>query len=307
MEKVIYLVEEEAEGIRLDLYISEQQEELSRSYLQRLIKDKLVMVNNKHEKSSYQVKTGDTVELNIPPPKELEITPKPIPLEIVYEDNDLLVVNKPQDLVVHPAPGNYDNTLVNGLLYHCKDKLSSINGVIRPGIVHRIDKDTSGLLVVAKNNIAHKSLAEQLKEHSITRKYHAIALGNIKESSAIINAPIGRHPADRLKMAVVEGGREAITHLKVLERFGEYTYIECQLETGRTHQIRVHLTYIKHPLLGDEVYSSHRTKFNLKGQVLHAKVLGFQHPTKKEYMEFEAPLPEYFNKLLQHYRGKVNN
>lgn len=307
MEKVIYLVEEEAEGLRLDVYISEQQEELSRSYIQKLIKDKLVVVNNKVEKSSYQVKTGDTIELNVPPPRELEIIPQQIPLKIVYEDDDLIVINKPQNLVVHPAPGNYDNTLVNGLLYHCKGKLSSINGVIRPGIVHRIDKDTSGLLVVAKNNIAHKSLAEQLKEHTITRRYHAIAIGNIKENSAIINAPIARHPVDRLKMAVVEGGREAITHLKVLERFSEYTYIECQLETGRTHQIRVHLSYIKHPLLGDEVYSSHKSKFNLIGQVLHAKILGFQHPTKGEYMEFEAPLPDYFNKLLLHMRGKVNN
>jgi 23S rRNA pseudouridine1911/1915/1917 synthase len=307
LEKVIYLVEEEAEGARLDIFVSEQQEELSRSYVQGLIKDKLVRVNNAYVKSSYHVKAGDTVELNIPPAKELEIVPQPIPLVIVYEDNDLLVVNKPKDLVVHPAPGNYNNTLVNGLLYHCKDKLSSINGIIRPGIVHRIDKDTSGLLVVAKNNIAHKSLAEQLKDHTITRRYHAIALGNIKENSVIIDAPIGRHPVDRLRMAVVEGGREALTRVKVLERFSEYTYIECQLETGRTHQIRVHLSFIKHPLLGDEIYGSHRTKFNLNGQVLHAKVLGFQHPTKKEYMEFEAPLPGYFDKLLQHLRGRANN
>ena len=307
MEKVIYLVEEEDEGLRLDVYIAEQNEDFSRSYIQKLIKEKLALVNNKPEKSSYLVKTGDNIELSIPEPKELEITPQRIPLDIVYEDDDLLVVNKSQNLVVHPAPGNYDNTLVNGLLYHCKDNLSSINGVIRPGIVHRIDKDTSGLLVVAKNNHAHRSLAEQLKEHTITRKYHAIAYGNIKENSATINAPIGRHPADRLKMAVVDGGRDAVTHLRVLERFGDYTYIECQLETGRTHQIRVHLSYIRHPILGDEVYCNSKTKYNLKGQVLHAKILGFQHPTKNEYMEFEAPLPEYFNKLLQHIRGKVNN
>ena len=307
MEKIMYLVEEEDEGIRLDVYIAEKHDDLSRSYIQKLIKDKLAFVNNKLEKSSYLVKTGDAIEIGIPAPKELEITPQPMSLNIIYEDEDLLVVNKPQDLVVHPAPGNYDNTLVNGLLYHCKDKLSSINGIIRPGIVHRIDKDTTGLLVVAKTNQAHRSLAEQLKEHTITRRYHAITLGNIKENSATIKAPIGRHPVDRLKMAVIEGGREAVTHLKVLERFGEYTYIECQLETGRTHQIRVHLSYIKHPILGDEVYSSNRTKFKLKGQVLHAKVLGFQHPTKKEYIEFEAPLPDYFNKLLQQIRVRSNN
>ncbi len=307
MEKVMYFVEEEEEGLRLDLYISERQEELSRSYIQRLIKDKLVMVNDKQEKSSYTVRTGDAIALSIPAPRELEISPQPIPLEIIYEDQELLVVNKPQDLVVHPAPGNYDHTLVNGLLYHCKDKLSSINGVIRPGIVHRIDKDTSGLLVVAKTNHAHRSLAEQLKSHSITRKYHAIAIGNIKENNATIKAPIGRHPVDRLRMAVVEGGRDATTHIKVLERFGDYTYIECQLETGRTHQIRVHLSYIKHPLLGDEVYSNNKVKFNIKGQVLHARVLGFIHPTTQQYMAFEAPLPDYFNRLLQHFRGKTNN
>ncbi len=307
MEKSMYFVEEEEEGIRLDLYISERQEELSRSYIQKLIKDKLVTVNSKLEKSSYTVKTGDVIELNIPAPRELEITPQPIPLDIIYEDEELLVVNKPQGLVVHPAPGNYDNTLVNGLLYHCRDKLSSINGVIRPGIVHRIDKDTSGLLMVAKTNNAHRSLAEQLKEHTITRKYHAIAMGNIKENNATIKAPIGRHPVDRLRMAVVEGGRDATTHVRVLERFGEYTYIECQLETGRTHQIRVHLSYIKHPLLGDEVYSSSKVKFNIKGQVLHARALGFIHPKTSQYMEFEAPLPEYFSRLLQHLRGKTNN
>ncbi|SDK42451.1 RluA family pseudouridine synthase [Natronincola ferrireducens] len=299
MDKEVFFVSEEEEGIRLDLYISEEYKDLSRSYIQKLIKDSMVKVNNKHEKSKYIVKEGDEIEVLIPPPRELDIKPQNISLDIVYEDEDVIVVNKPQNMVVHPAPGNYENTLVNALLYHCKNQLSSINGVIRPGIVHRIDKDTSGLLMVAKNNCAHRSLAEQLKEHTITRKYHAITLGRIKENKATINAPIGRHPIHRLKMAVVEGGREAVTHIQVLERFHQYTYIEAKLETGRTHQIRVHLSYIKHPLLGDEVYGGNTKKFNLAGQVLHAKVLGFIHPSKGEYMEFEVSLPQNFERLLK--------
>ncbi|AKL95551.1 pseudouridine synthase, RluA family [Clostridium aceticum] len=303
MDREIFFVSEEEEGVRLDLYISEQYEDLSRSYLQKLIKEELVKVNKKLEKSKYIVKEGDEVEVLVPPPRELDIKPQNIPIDIIYEDEDMVIVNKPQDMVVHPAVGNYENTLVNALLYHCEGKLSSINGVIRPGIVHRIDKDTSGLLMVAKNNVAHRKLAEQLKEHSITRRYHAIALGNIKESKATIDAPIGRHPTQRLKMAVVENGRNAVTHIQVLERFKGYTYIEAKLETGRTHQIRVHLSYIKHPLLGDEVYGGKSTKFNLAGQVLHAKVLGFIHPTKKEYMEFEAPLPPSFEKVLRFMRN----
>ncbi|KAB3533151.1 RluA family pseudouridine synthase [Alkaliphilus serpentinus] len=299
MEKSKIFISEEEEGVRLDVFLADAFPEYSRSYIQKLIKEEMILVNEKHEKSKYIVKTGDGIEVEIPPPKVLDVKPQNIPLDIVYEDDSLLVVNKPQDMVVHPAPGNYENTLVNALLYHCKDQLSTINGVIRPGIVHRIDKDTTGLLVVAKNDRAHQSLAQQLKDHSITRKYHAIAMGNIKENLATIDAPIGRHPVDRLRMAVVHGGRNAITHIKVVERFTQYTFIEAQLETGRTHQIRVHLSYIKHPLLGDEVYGTKSSRFNLRGQVLHAKTLGFVHPTREEYMEFEAPLPEYFEKLLR--------
>ncbi|SCX86741.1 RluA family pseudouridine synthase [Alkaliphilus peptidifermentans] len=299
------LVSEEEEGIRLDVLLAEQLEDLSRSYIQKLIKDQLVTVNGSLEKNRYLVKTGDIIELKVPEPKELSIEPQNIPLEIVFEDDDLLVVNKPQGMVVHPAPGNYENTLVNALLYHCRGRLSSINGVIRPGIVHRIDKDTSGLLVVAKNDFVHRSLADQLKEHTITRKYHAIAMGNIKENQATIEAPIARNPNDRLKMAIVSGGRDAVTHIRVMERFIDYTYVEAQLQTGRTHQIRVHLSYIKHPLLGDDTYGGKTSKFNLKGQVLHAKVLGFNHPTSGEYMEFETVLPAYFEKLLTVIRNKM--
>ncbi|AOY77380.1 RluA family pseudouridine synthase [Clostridium formicaceticum] len=305
MDREVFFVAEEEEGTRLDLYISQQYEDLSRSYIQKLIKDQLVKVNTKYEKNKYIVKEGDEIEVLVPPPRALDVKPQNIPIDIVYEDEDVIIVNKPQDMVVHPAVGNYENTLVNALLYHCEGKLSSINGIIRPGIVHRIDKDTSGLLMVAKNNVAHRELAEQLKEHSITRRYHAIVLGNIKENKATIDAPIGRHPTQRLKMAVVENGRNAITHIQVLEKFKGYTYIEAKLETGRTHQIRVHLSYIKHPLLGDEVYGGKTTKFNLVGQVLHAKVLGFIHPSKKEYMEFEAPLPSSFEKVLRFMRSNA--
>ncbi|WP_026476423.1 RluA family pseudouridine synthase [Alkaliphilus transvaalensis] len=305
MEKERIFVSEEEEGVRLDVFVAEQYEDFSRSYIQKLIKDQMITVNSKVEKNRYLVKVGDEIEVSIPPAVELDIKPQNIPLDIVYEDDDLLVVNKPKNMVVHPAPGNYENTLVNALLYHCKDQLSSINGVIRPGIVHRIDKDTTGLLMVAKNNNAHRGLAEQLREHSITRKYHAITMGNIKENAAAINAPIGRHPVDRLKMTVIQGGRNAVTHIKVLERFIDYTYLEAQLETGRTHQIRVHLSYIKHPLLGDDLYGSKTSKFNLDGQVLHAKTLGFIHPSTGEYLEFEAPLPAYFTKLLDVIRLKT--
>ncbi|MBM7614528.1 RluA family pseudouridine synthase [Alkaliphilus hydrothermalis] len=305
MEKEKIFVSEEEEGVRLDVFVAEAFEEYSRSYIQKLIKDKMVTVNGKEEKSKYLVKVGDEIEMNIPPAEELDVVAQNIPLDIVYEDNDLLVINKPKSMVVHPAPGNYEGTLVNALLYHCKGQLSSINGVIRPGIVHRIDKDTTGLLVVAKNDHSHRSLAAQLKEHTITRKYHAITMGNIKENAAVIDAPIGRHPVDRLKQAVIQDGRHAVTHIKVLERFIDYSYIEAQLETGRTHQIRVHLSYIRHPLLGDDIYGTKNSKFNLQGQVLHAKTLGFIHPTTGAYMEFDAPLPAYFNKLLDVIRLKT--
>lgn len=295
-----FLVLEENEGERLDVYISSELGDMSRSYIQKLIKEERVWVNDKNEKAKYLVKEDDNVKIDIPEPKLLEVEAENIPLEIVYEDDDVLVVNKPQGMVVHPAPGNYNGTLVNAVLYHCKDKLSSINGVIRPGIVHRIDKDTSGLLMIAKNNNSHNFLAQQLKEHSITRKYEFICHGVIKEDDKTVNAPIGRNPKDRLKMGVVANGKNAITHFKVLERLNNnYTYVQAQLETGRTHQIRVHSAYIKHPLLGDPLYGPKSSKYKLEGQVLHAKTLGFIHPTTKEYMEFTCDIPDYFKHLLK--------
>ena len=296
-EKRQFLVIDEEEGDRLDVYLSSQLGDMSRSYIQKIIKDKKVTVNGKIEKAKYTVKEDDVIEIEIPAPKLLEVIPQDIPIDIVYEDNDLMIVNKPQDMVVHPAPGNYEGTLVNAILYHCKDNLSSINGVIRPGIVHRIDKDTSGLLMIAKNNNAHNSLAEQLKDHSITREYEFICHGVIKEDKITVEAPIGRNPKDRLKMGVVQGGKHAVTHFEVINRFDNYTHVKARLETGRTHQIRVHSAYIKHPLLGDPLYGP-KNKFGISGQVLHARVLGFIHPSSKEYMEFEADLPEYFKKLL---------
>lgn len=303
MDNQYFYVSEDEEDVRLDIYLAEQYEEFSRSYIQKLITGNHVTVNDKQEKNKYLVKVGDKIQVILPEPITLDVKPQNIPLDIFYEDDDLIIINKKQDMVVHPGAGNYENTVVNALLYHCKGQLSSINGVIRPGIVHRIDKDTSGLLMVAKNNFTHQSLAEQLKDHSITRKYHALALGNIRENKVTVNAPIGRHPVDRLKMTVIQSGRDAVTHFSVIERFMEFTYIEAQLETGRTHQIRAHLAYIKHPLLGDEVYGKKSTKFNLKGQVLHAKTLGFIHPRTKEYVEFTSELPEYFNKLLKYMRN----
>lgn len=299
METEKLIVTEEEIDNRLDVYLAEQYEELSRSYIQKLIKENYVKVNGKLEKSKYVVKLGDEIEIGLPKVEELLIEPENIPINIVYEDDDVIVVNKEQGMVVHPAPGNYSGTLVNGLMHHCGSNLSDINGIMRPGIVHRIDKDTSGLLVVAKNNDSHKILAEQFKEHTTTRKYHAIVSGTIKEPEATVDAPIGRNPVDRLKRAVIGGGKKAITHFKVLERFRDYTYIEARLETGRTHQIRVHFAYIGKPLLGDFMYGYKNSKFNLKGQVLHAKTIGFVHPTKDEYMEFTSELPEYFNKLLK--------
>lgn len=299
MEKELFFISQEDEGVRLDIYITEQYGNLSRSYIQKLIKDGLIKVNKELKKNRYIIREGDEIEVLLPPTREIDVKPKKIPLDIIYEDEDLIVLNKPQGMVVHPATSHYEDTLVNALLYHCKGQLSSINGEIRRGIVHRIDKDTSGVLMVAKNNYAHKFLAQQLKEHSVIRKYHAIILGNIKENKFKIDAPIGRHPIQRLKMTILENGRNAITHVNVLERFDNYTYIEAKLETGRTHQIRVHLSYINYPILGDEVYGGRTNKFNLKGQVLHAKTLGFIHPSQKRYMEFEAPLPTSFEKILR--------
>ncbi len=293
-----FIVIEEEEGDRLDIYLSQQLGDMSRSYIQKIIKDKKVTVNDKVEKAKYLVKEDDKIVIEIPAPKLLEVTPQDIPIDIVYEDSDVLIINKPQDMVVHPAPGNYEGTLVNAILYHCKDNLSSINGVIRPGIVHRIDKDTSGLLMIAKNNNAHNSLAEQLKDHSITREYQFICHGVVKEDKITVNKPIGRNPKDRLKMAVVKDGKNAITHFEVIQRYENFTHMKARLETGRTHQIRVHALSINHPLLGDEVYGPKNSKFKLKGQTLHAKKLGFLHPTTNEYVEFDSELPNYFKDIL---------
>lgn len=302
MENFKFEISKEDNGKRIDKYLSSVLQGRSRSYIQGVIDDEKVNVNGKIVKSNYKLKDNDVVNLEIPEPTELEVAPENIPLEIIYEDKDVIVVNKPQGMVVHPAPGAYNGTMVNALLYHCKD-LSGINGVIRPGIVHRIDKDTSGILVVAKNDNAHNILAEQLKDHSMTREYYALVEGVIKEDEGTINKPLSRHPKERIKIAVVEGGREAITHFNVIERFKDYTLVRCILETGRTHQIRVHMAYIGHPLVGDPVYGYKKQKFKLQGQMLHAKVLGFIHPSTKEYIRFESPLPDYFEDLLNKLRA----
>ena len=302
-DMITFAAEADDVGKRIDVFAAENYEELSRSGLKKIIDAGGVTVNNKTVKANYKLKTGDIVTMNIPESVPLEIIPQNIPLDILYEDDDVIVINKPQGMVVHPAPGHYTDTLVNALLYHCGDSLSGINGIMRPGIVHRIDMDTSGVIMAAKNNNAHRSLALQLAEHSITRKYNAIVYNNIKEDEGTIDKPLGRNPSDRKKMAVVPGGRRAVTHYRVLDRLGKFTYIEAQLETGRTHQIRVHMTYAGHPLLGDSVYGPKKQPFNLKGQVLHARVLGFVHPVTGEYMEFESPLPEYFQKLLERCRN----
>ena len=298
---------EEFVGDRIDKFLSCRLEEVSRSYIQKLIKEGHVSVNGKPVKANYKLGAGDEISVELPEAKEPDILPEDIPLDILYEDQDILVVNKPKGMVVHPAAGHYSGTLVNALMYHCKDSLSGINGVMRPGIVHRIDMDTTGSLLVCKNDEAHRILAEQLKEHTIRREYHAIVYGNIKEDTGTVDAPIGRHPTDRKKLSINhKNGKQAVTHYEVLERFGNFTYIRCRLETGRTHQIRVHMASLHHPLLGDEVYGpSSRPPFpGLKGQVLHAKILGIYHPATGEYMEFDAPLPQYFVDLLQKLRRK---
>ncbi|WP_099468129.1 RluA family pseudouridine synthase [Konateibacter massiliensis] len=300
-----FLVENGDLGERIDKYLSELLENQTRSYLQKLIKDEAVLVNGKTVKASYKLNEGDEIEITIPDAVLPDIEPQDIPLDILYEDEDVLLVNKPKGMVVHPSAGHYEGTLVNAVMYHCHDKLSGINGVLRPGIVHRIDMDTTGVLVICKNDAAHLSLGEQLKEHSITRKYRAIVHNNVKEDEGSVDAPIGRHPIDRKKMSIQpQTGKNAVTHYKVLERFGNYTYVECQLETGRTHQIRVHMSSIHHPLLGDTVYGPAKQPFHLQGQTLHARVLGFIHPRTGEYVEFEAPLPEYFEKLLVQLRKR---
>ena len=286
-------------GERIDKYLSNEMSGFSRSYIQKLMKDGHVYVNGKAVKANYKLAYDDMITVEIPDLVEPDIVPENIPLNILYEDDDILIVNKPKGMVVHPAAGHYSGTLVNALMYHCGESLSGINGVMRPGIVHRIDMDTTGSLLVCKNDQAHQKLAEQLKVHSIKRVYHAIVCGNLKEDSGTIDAPIGRHPVDRKKMSInYQNGREAVTHYQVLERFGDYTYISCRLETGRTHQIRVHMASIRHPLLGDNVYGPQKCPFKLQGQTLHAKILGITHPTTGEYMEFDAPLPEYFEDLL---------
>ncbi len=298
-----YEVTEEEDGLRLDQYIAGRCMDLSRSYIQKLIKESRVTINkNIQTKTKTAVQESDIVNVSLPDPKELEIKPQDIPLDILYEDNDVLVVNKPKGMVVHPAPGHYEDTLVNAVLYHCRDNLSGINGVLRPGIVHRIDKDTTGALIVCKNDKAHQKIADQLRAHTITRSYRAIVYNNFSEDEGMINAPIGRHPTNRKKRMVTEkNSKEAITHYKVLDHLNhKFNYIECRLETGRTHQIRVHMSHIGHPLLGDEVYGPVNGKFkNLQGQTLHAATIGFIHPTTEEYMEFSAPLPDYFEKLLK--------
>ena len=285
------------DGVRLDVYLTDILEDKSRSFIQNIIEDGNVLVNGILKKSNYKVKKGDIIDVSIEEPKELTIVPQPISLHILYEDSDLIVVNKPQGMVVHPASGIYKDTLVNALLYHCKD-LSGINGILRPGIVHRIDKDTSGILVVAKNDYAHIKLSEQLKEHSMKREYIALAEGVIKEDEGIVDKPLARDPVQRIKIAVSSSGRRAVTHFRVLKRYDNYTLIKCILETGRTHQIRVHMAYIRHPLVGDPVYGYKKQKFNLNGQMLHAEILGFIHPRTGEYMEFQVDPPEHFKEII---------
>ncbi|WP_053983952.1 RluA family pseudouridine synthase [Niameybacter massiliensis] len=299
-EEIILNVEEA--GLRLDKYLDEQLADYTRSFLQKQIEEGRVTVNGKVQPARYKVKQGDELLVIIPEPVEVDIVAENIPIDIVYEDDDIIIVNKPQDMVVHPAPGNYTGTLVNALLYHCKDGLSGINGEIRPGIVHRIDKDTSGILMIAKNDKAHLMLSNLLKDHHITRRYHAIVYGNFKETEGTIEKPIGRSPKDRKKMAIVQDGRYAKTHYRVIEQFKQFAYVELTLYTGRTHQIRVHMTSIGHPLLGDPVYGPSKMMWGIEGQMLHAKVLGFEHPTTGEYVEFTSELPELFSTTLDKLR-----
>lgn len=298
MSDYIFTVENDA-GSRIDKYLSEQISDRSRSFISSLIKDGNVLVNNKVVSKSYVLKDNDVVRANVPEAVEYVAEAENIPLDVVYEDSDLIVVNKPKGMVVHPAAGNYSGTLVNALMFHCKGQLSGINGVLRPGIVHRIDKNTSGLLVVAKNDVAHNSLAAQLKEHSVKREYRAVAYGRFKELEGRVDLPIGRDQNDRKKMTVTyKNSKNAITNYRVLEELNGYSYISCILETGRTHQIRVHMSHLGHPLAGDDVYGPKKVITSLDGQCLHAKTLGFIHPASGDYMEFDSELPEYFTVFL---------
>ena len=296
----IFNIETDDVNKRVDVFLNEEMEDVSRSALQKNIEKGNITVNGEKISKNYKLRLGDIVEAELPPPENIDIVPEDIPLDIMYEDDDLIVINKSQNMVVHPAPGHYTGTLVNALMFHCGDNLSGINGVLRPGIVHRIDKDTSGVLVIAKSDLAHKGLSEQLAEHSMKRVYNAIVYNSFSEESGTVDRNIDRSKNDRKKMAVVmQGGRNAVTHYKVIEKLGKYTWVELQLETGRTHQIRVHMSYIGHPLLGDPVYGPKKCPFNLNGQVLHAKVLGFIHPRTGEYMEFNSELPDYFSSLIE--------
>ena len=296
----IFTIETDDVNKRVDVFLNEEMEDISRSALQKNIEKGNITVNGEKISKNYKLRIGDIVEAELPPPENIDIVPEDIPLDIMYEDDDLIVINKPQNMVVHPAPGHYTGTLVNALMFHCGDNLSGINGVLRPGIVHRVDKDTSGVLVIAKSDLAHKGLSEQLAEHSMKRVYNAIVYNSFSEESGTVDRNIDRSKNDRKKMAVVmQGGRNAVTHYKVIEKLGKYTWVELQLETGRTHQIRVHMSYIGHPLLGDPVYGPKKCPFNLNGQVLHAKVLGFIHPRTGEYMEFNSELPDYFSSLIE--------
>ncbi len=290
-------------GIRIDKCLSELLTDYSRAYIQKLLDESNITVNNKSIKSNYKLRAGDNVAISIPEPEELEILPENIPLDIVYEDNDILIINKPKGMVVHPAPGHSTGTLVNAIMYHCKDSLSTINGVLRPGIVHRIDMDTTGLLMVCKNDVAHRVMSDKFKVHDITRVYTAICYNHFTDVEGTVDKPIARHKVDRKKMSIDSNGRRAVTHYKVIEELSNnFSLIECRLETGRTHQIRVHMASINHPLLGDEVYGPKNKPFKTEGQVLHAGVLGFEHPITGEYMEFKAELPEYFGKILDKLR-----
>jgi 23S rRNA pseudouridine1911/1915/1917 synthase len=301
MEKMELTIHEEQKNDRIDKAISSINEEWSRSQVQQWIKDGHVLVNGQTVKTNYKCHINDLIEIVIPEPEELDVIPEQMNLDVYYEDGDVVVVNKPKGMVVHPAPGHVSGTLVNGLMAHCKD-LSGINGILRPGIVHRIDKDTSGLLMVAKNDLAHEKLVNQLVEKTVTRKYKAVVHGNIPHDHGTIDAPLGRDPRDRQSMTVVDNGKHAVTHFRVIERFKDFTFVECQLETGRTHQIRVHMKYIGYPLAGDPKYGPKKT-LDLNGQALHAGVLGFIHPRTGEYLEFEAPLPPEFEQLLDQLRS----